>query len=173
MSEDEDEPLGDLRRDIESRRGEADADDAGADDTEADSPSTGDAAANGRADEPLGDLRRDVDERAGDQSAADAEDAFTEMDVGEVDSEDPWADLLLEEEEGATAESFPATETGEGGEVQVVDKRLCHRCRFFGDPPELHCTHEGTVIHATVDMDHYRVSDCPMVNTEADPFGED
>ncbi|MFB6125435.1 MAG: hypothetical protein ABEJ59_05700 [Halanaeroarchaeum sp.] len=158
MSED-DEPLGDLRRDVEERR-----DDDGEDATSAETSDPD------RDDEPLGDLRRGIEEREAEQSAAEAEEAFTEMDVEEVDSEDPWADLLLEEE-GATEGSFPASEAD--GEFQVVDKRLCHRCRFFGEPPRLHCTHEGTVIHATVDMDHYRVSDCPMVNTEADPFGED
>lgn len=120
---------------------------------------------------PLGDLRREVESRAGSDGEGpetNNDALFTEMGVDDVDSEAVWADLLLED--GPTEGSFPptATEQGDDGTYQVVTKRLCHRCEFFGDPPTLSCTHEGTAIHELVDMDHYRVSDCPMVDTEAD-----
>lgn len=110
-------------------------------------------------DVPLSELRADVDER---KAAELAEREFLEEDVGSVESEAVWADLLAGE--GETGGLISATELD--GEFQIVTKTLCHRCEFFGDPPDLHCTHDGTTIHETVDMDHYRVSSCPMVAEE-------
>ncbi|MFB6070940.1 MAG: hypothetical protein ABEJ76_07935 [Halanaeroarchaeum sp.] len=118
-------------------------------------------------DEPLGDLRRDVESRTESGESGD-EDLFASVAVDDVDLEEVWTDVLLGEE--PTEGSVPPTAVEAGGDVQVVNKRLCHRCRHFGDPPTLECTHEGTAIHETVDMDHYRVSNCPMVDTEADPY---
>ena len=120
-------------------------------------------------DEPLGDLRREVESRDDDEKRASVPgDLFTEMAVDEVDSEAVWTELLLED--GPEEGSFPVAERTEGddGTYQVVPKRLCHRCEHFGDPPTLHCTHEGTTIHELADMDHYRVTACPMVDPDAD-----
>lgn len=174
-----DEPLGDLRNDISSRTDDessderappADSADDPALDDSADDRSPHDSAENESADGPLGALRREVDSRtaADDSDASDAavDDTFAEMRVDDIDSEDLWADLLLDD--GPTEGSFPPTATTHRAEgtYHEVTKRLCHRCEYFGDPPILHCTHEGTTIHELVDMDHYLVSDCPMVDTE-------
>ncbi|MFB6082510.1 MAG: hypothetical protein ABEJ67_06780 [Halanaeroarchaeum sp.] len=174
---DEDEPLGDLRDEIAGRTGEGtDPDEDGETDANDTATSTGEeptdtgetAATEAQASgEPLGDLRADVESRSDEAAETDP---FEQMAVGDVDVEEVWTELLMGAED-APEGTMPPTATE--GEYQIVNKGLCHRCRFFGDPPRLHCTHEGTVIHATVDMDHYRVSDCPMVNTDADPYRDE
>jgi hypothetical protein len=163
------EPLTDLRDEIGSRSEDDESTDerGGSEDSSGDeSPDESGTEAEG----PLGDLRNEVDERAdearSDPADPDVDDRFAEMGVDDVDSEDLWADLLLDD--GPTEGSFPPSETTHraDGTYHEVTKRLCHRCEYFGDPPVLHCTHEGTTIHELVDMDHYLVSDCPMVDTE-------
>ncbi|MGM0397599.1 MAG: hypothetical protein ACQEQY_01265 [Halobacteriota archaeon] len=139
-------------------------------------------------DGPLGDLRRAVESRSGtegvtgqdetDRESAGAgavdDDHFAEMDVEDVGADEVWADLLFDDG-GPTEGAFPATEhdAGDDGPGQVVTKRLCHRCEYFGDPPTLHCTHEGTSIEELVGMDHYRVTDCPMVADDYDERDDD
>ncbi|MFB6093616.1 MAG: hypothetical protein ABEJ77_01575 [Halanaeroarchaeum sp.] len=162
MGED-DEPLGDLRADVEGRSTRS-GDDAGGDRTasgeDRDEGTEGDPG-------PLEELRSAVDARRREE---DAEAHFAEMDVGDLDEEEVWTDLLLED--GPSEGSFPPTATAEAddGPIHVVTKQLCHNCEHFGDPPTLHCTHDGTEILALVDMDHYRVSDCPMVDRDAGDF---
>lgn len=177
MTEDEDEPLADLRRDVEERRGngseEPDTDQPTVDGDDA-RQSRGDGSAEdgtdrGGKDEPLGDLRRSIESRAEAAAEHDDSEPFTLVDVGDVDTEALWADLLFEDEP-ATEEESGSTGAADEGRSQLVNKRLCHRCRYFGDPPTLACEHEGTTIHELVDMGHYRVSGCPFANTEADPF---
>lgn len=115
---------------------------------------------------PLSDLRSDV---VGDTDAAEeAEMLFHEERVEEVESEAVWAELLMDSGETEGLFDPTAIEAGSDRTYQIVPTSLCHRCEFFGDPPTLHCTHEGTTIHETVDMDHYRVSDCPMVEDDKD-----
>ena len=122
------------------------------------------------ADEPLSELRGDVEKRKANAAEFDAdEEPFHEEQVAEIESEAIWADLLMAEGEGeAEGAMDPVIGTGHATEQsgQIVPKTLCHRCEYFGEPPELHCTHEGTTIHEMVDMDHYRVSECPMVGGE-------
>ncbi|MFW5896299.1 MAG: hypothetical protein ACOCUA_02830 [archaeon] len=166
------EPLADLRREVETRsEDDAEPDDrrSGTDESSANRPpddSDGDAGG------PLEDLRRDVESRADADQSADpdptVDERFAEMGVEDVDSEDLWADLLLDD--GPTEGSFPPSDTAHrsDGTYHEVTKRLCHRCEYFGDPPTLHCTHEGTTIHELVDMDHYLVSECPMVEADDD-----
>lgn len=117
---------------------------------------------------PLSELTDDLAER---EPTETDESLFHREGVDEVEAEAVWAELLMGE--GDTTEAFEPTgvETIGEREFQIVPTTLCHRCEFFGDPPELHCTHEGTTIHETVDMDHYRVSHCPMVTEGAGPDG--
>lgn len=169
-TDERDEPLGDLRNEIDSRIEDVSGDESAAAQDSADDRTPDDAK--DAADGPLGDLRREVDERVDEDRSepadADVEDRFAEIAVDDIDSEDLWADLLLDD--GPTEGSFPPTETTKraDGTYHEVTKRLCHRCEYFGDPPVLHCAHEGTTIHELVDMDHYLVSDCPMVDTEGE-----
>ncbi|WP_336036495.1 hypothetical protein [Halobacterium yunchengense] len=139
---------------------------------------------------PLSDLREDVERRREEADAAAADDAaelFREMDVGDVDEESVWSELSAAAQTPSVGpgEAVPdegtgdaaATGTGDDRSVTVVEKRLCHGCPHFADPPETACTHEGTSIDAEVDTDHFRVVDCPVVaardRREASDFSPD
>ena len=183
MSDEVDEPLDDLRREVESSDGRDETDGSSDDDDKKGwsgpdgdetngsgkmegSEDTGGEDIPGGDEGPLGDLRRDVESRTGERKATDAREYFAEMDVEDVDTDEVWADLLFEDGE-PTEGQFPASGTDEKG-GQVVTQGLCHRCEYFGDPPQLHCTHEGTDIRELVDMSHYRVTNCPMVDQDVE-----
>lgn len=125
---------------------------------------------------PLSDLREDVERRREENADDDFEELFTEMDVDGAD-EEVW-DALSETgpstagtavDASTTAAGTPADASADADtvhetrEVTVVEKRLCHGCPHFSDPPETRCTHDGTTIEAEVDIDHFRVVDCPIV----------
>lgn len=135
-------------------------DDAG-DETGTDSAAE-DASRDVDTEGPLEDLRREIESRTeAEASTQSPGDLFTREPVETVDTDAVWDDLLAHDD-------GPVEREAAGDEEHVVSKRLCHRCRYFGDPPDLHCTHDGTTIEAVVDMDHYRVSSCPMVDTADD-----
>lgn len=131
--------------------------------------------------EPMADLAEEVRRResgsdsdsdsesgAGAEAERDAldelEDAFREVEVGEVDEETVWESLAADDDAGSTAAvDPPQSDTDEGRDVRVIPKSTCHTCRFFADPPAMGCTHEGTEIREMVDVDRYEVVDCPMV----------
>jgi hypothetical protein len=141
--------------------------------------------------EPLADLREDVEKSREAETDDEFEELFTDVDVGSVDEEEVWEELSESADEpvaeaAGVAESEdvaePAgVETGAAEEidrdVRVVEKRLCHGCEHFADPPETACTHEGTTIEAEVDTDHFRVVNCPVVaareENEASDFSGD
>ena len=110
-------------------------------------------------DDPFADLDEEPD------ADLDADELFVEMDVGEVDEEALWADIAAEEERGdAVADTSLATGTETEGETAVVPKsRYCQSCEYFSEPPEISCSHEGTEIVEGVDMDSFRVRNCPVV----------
>ena len=116
---------------------------------------------------PLAGLRSEVDrheELEAETETAVGEDVFVEEDVDSVDSQEIWADLLMGEEDPVG--QFEATDIE--GDSQVISKRICERCRYVAEPPNLSCTHEGTTIHELVDVDHVRVSQCPMVGPDGE-----
>jgi hypothetical protein len=145
-------------------------------------------------DEPLSDLREDV-ERRRERGGGDAfEELFADVDVDAVDEDDVWTELssgespfvepdleAFEPVDGASGgrdgDADGSRDAGEDGDVRVVEKRLCHGCPHFADPPETACTHEGTTIDAEVDTDHFRVVNCPVVaareESEASDFSGD
>jgi hypothetical protein len=108
-----------------------------------------------------------------DEVDADVDELFTEVQVGEVDEETVWAELT--EEEGAAQ----PTVTGEAERVAdeasvhpeadadadtVVPKAsYCQQCEHFSPPPGMACRNPGTDIVELVDMEHFRVRDCPVV----------
>ncbi|MFB6269666.1 MAG: hypothetical protein ABEH83_06965 [Halobacterium sp.] len=128
-------------------------------------------------DAPLSDLREDIERRREAETDDDFEELFTEMEVGDVDDEDVWEELSESAASpsvdvgaaAATREAEPDEAAERAGpaagdrDVRVVEKRLCHGCPHFADPPQTACTHEGTTIEAEVDVDHFRVVDCPIV----------
>lgn len=132
-----------------------------------DSPATG--SAEDHEDAPLSELREEVSER-GEVASEEFEELFEEIDVASVDDGALWEELSETAEEPlftADAEAVPEAD------VTVVEKSLCHRCPHFGDPPELHCTHEETTIDAEVDTEHFRVVNCPIVAQQADVDASD
>jgi hypothetical protein len=55
----------------------------------------------------------------------------------------------------------------EGRAVRVVAKqKYCQNCEYLSSPPEVACGHEGTEILEQVDMEHFRVADCPVVRED-------
>ena len=139
--------------------------------TTASTPPDADAGEGRTADAPLSDLREDVDERR--ERDDDFEELFDEVSVGDVDEESVWEELSA----SADDPLFVTKSIEDDREVTVVEKRLCHGCEHFADPPHLACNHEGTTIDAEVDTDHFRVVDCPVVaerrKEEAGDFSPD
>lgn len=106
-------------------------------------------------DGPLADLAADVGSRSEEELDAIFEDAFTEMEVEDVDPDEVWEEL--------DSESSTRERSGEGEqEVRTQSKSVCHGCEYFGEPPSMHCNHEGTEIRRVIDADTYEVVDCPM-----------
>ncbi|MFC5365677.1 hypothetical protein [Salinirubrum litoreum] len=101
---DPDAPLGDLARRRRTRREERES-----------------ADADGDEDDPFTALGRDADASAADHvTAGESDDAFEEMDVDPVDSEDVWSDLL--EADTADTARTGDSETEAAGTVTAVDE---------------------------------------------------
>lgn len=58
--------------------------------------------------------------------------------------------------------SHPELETA-SGEAVVPKQSYCERCEHFAEPPEAACTNPATEIRQLVDMDHFLVANCPVV----------
>lgn len=110
--------------------------------------------------------------RTGTTGTGGQRDAFFQENVDSVDSDEIWADLLMEDGIAEGLFDPEATEWGRDGKTQIISKRICEQCRYVTEPPELSCTHEGTTIHELVDVDHVRVSDCPMVGPDGEKKGK-
>jgi hypothetical protein len=134
---------------------------------------------------PLGDLadrlRRRREDRDADADAA--EDPFEEVAVSEVDSEAVWEALeadSTDDDVGALGRDDPLApdsavervDSGDGGtsapEFLVPKREFCHQCPHFSAPPTVACTHEGTAIVEVADTDHFRVRNCPVVDSSGD-----
>lgn len=128
------------------------------------------------------DPEADVDVGVG-PDADEETDPFEAMDVETVDEEAVWESLESEDPEVADQ-----PEVGSGGEAERVDPEeargdvpehvvkktaYCQRCRFFSDPPEVQCGHEGTDIVEVVDSDRFRVRGCPMVERGGPGAGDE
>jgi len=120
-------------------------------------------------DAPLADLAEEIADRNADADPFDGtgfEGSFTEMDVDEMDASAVWADLETGGEEPVVvAERLSAP--GER-DVRIIPKRTCHNCPYFGSPPNVECTHDGTEIRRAVGVEEFEVVDCPMVLGEED-----
>lgn len=128
---------------------------------------------------PMGDLAAEIDRRREEEGDdADLGDLFEESDVEAVDREALWRQVAGEEaaelvdsdvdgsDDGPTVQSPTPEATEDPGDraERVVEKRsYCQGCEHFSAPPEVHCSHEGTEILEAVDMEHFRVVDCPVV----------
>ncbi|WP_049969900.1 hypothetical protein [Haladaptatus cibarius] len=127
-----------------------------------------------KRDEPLSDLAERVESRRNRNPGRDRgelDDAFTQESVGDVDVGDIWADLEAEDS-GELVVSASQEESEDDRDVRTIPKSTCHGCPNFGDPPSVHCTHEGTNVLTMVDTEQFRVADCPMVVDEETPLTE-
>lgn len=120
-----------------------------------------------QADAPMADLARQVE---AEREPPDPDEAFEAVETPDIDAEDVWTEL----EEGVDDEPVTTGKRVRGhgeGDVRIIPKRTCHTCPYFGAPPELHCTHEGTEIRSVASPDEFEVVDCPMVVDEDDLGG--
>lgn len=85
-------------------------------------------------------------------------DPFEEVDVGTAGEDTSWEELLpAEPTDGAGID--PTTV----GETVVPKRRYCQGCEHFTAPPAVACTHAHGEIVEVVDVDHFRVRNCPVV----------
>jgi hypothetical protein len=94
-----------------------------------------------------------MDDRGGDPFGS-GESAFERVDVAHIDADRVWAELA-EDDDGET--------TSESRYAEVSKHRYCEQCEFFSEPPNAHCTNEGTEIMEFLDMETVRLLDCPVV----------
>lgn len=111
---------------------------------------------------------------AGDDADADLDAAvdelFTEVEVETVDDEAVWDALTAGESppdvdgNGAGERDGDEVVETDAGEGTVVPKgSYCQQCEHFSPPPEVSCDHPGTEILELVDVEHFRVTGCPVV----------
>lgn len=148
-----DDPLGDFAASVDDsddgHEERAERADTGAQDAEAESP------ADRRREGPLGELAASVGQRR-DREPEPPEGVFTEEEVPDVDADAVWDQLESEEPAAASAP--------EARESTVVEKDgYCESCPHFEAPPAVACSHEGTEIVELVDMERFRVVNCPKV----------
>lgn len=141
-----------------------DADDSGGSTSESGSAPVDDTA----NDDPFAELE-DLDVEADPfdtpHESTVGDELFTEVDVDDLDEESVWAELGATEGDAtdvAVGGSLPDFETA--ADEHIVPKRgYCEKCEHFSTPPEMRCTNPGTEIIELVDMEHFRVSNCPVV----------
>jgi len=142
-----------------------------------------DGEATGKREGPLSEVASEIDAGA-DEGASPGDQLFEAVeDVEDVDREALWRQVAGEdaaarveevrsevedESEGPTVKrpDSPGADgiSVEDREERVVDKaKYCHSCEHFSPPPETRCTHSGTEILEMVDVDHFRVVNCPIV----------
>ncbi|PSQ39432.1 hypothetical protein BRD13_03235 [Halobacteriales archaeon SW_5_70_135] len=119
-------------------------------------------------------------EEVSDRELAGDEGLFEQKQRPEIDREALWRQVTDEETAEEAVERLDVD--GEGrhtgrdasdvGERVVEKSMYCQGCRYMSPPPNTHCTHEGTEIVEAVDMDHFRVRNCPVVaeNEELEEF---
>lgn len=96
---------------------------------------------------------------------------FTEVEVGDVDEDVLWEELTADDapptatgdEEGTLDEESARPQVDDGEGTVVPKASYCQQCEHFSPPPGISCDNPGTDIVELVDMDHFRVRDCPVV----------
>lgn len=112
------------------------------------------------ADAPLGSIAASVDERRNRDTDRPDDGLFDEESVPEIDTDVVWEQL---DDADSPAERPDDAEE----DVRVIEKRsYCEQCPFFSEPPEVSCSHEGTEILELVNMEQFRVVDCPKVRED-------
>lgn len=111
-------------------------------------------------------------EDAADDLDVDPEELFTEVDIESVDESAVWEELSEGDENGSgvslgTADGFADLED-DGDGVIVPKESYCQQCEYFSSPPAIECTNPGTEILELVDIEHFRVRECPVVSRRRD-----
>ena len=89
--------------------------------------------------------------QTGDDPAAWSGDGSTEDPFTEGDRTDLEAQVVTPEDDSDDLEAIVPTST------------YCQRCEHFATPPAVACDHPGTALLEVVDVDHFMVRDCPVV----------
>jgi len=118
----------------------------------ADSPAETDASVPESSTES-GDPFSGMDGR-GEDPFGSGESAFERVDVDHIDADKVWAELTEDDDGEAAPESRYA---------EVSKHRYCEQCEHFSEPPNAHCTNEGTEIMEFLDMETVRLLNCPVV----------
>lgn len=132
---------------------------------------------------PLDDLSREVRQRRAERESeeADEEDLFSEVDVGDVDVDEVWEELLGEDSAEAEGKAVGAGTAAEEVRASGPERRpehvlpkaeFCERCPYLSTPPELACSHDGTDIVEVSDVEHFRVRGCPYAVEDEPTFEE-
>ena len=116
-----------------------------------------------------------------------ADEAFEEVDVDDLDTDEVWTDIaegtsddtpvtsddqtdntpVTSDDQTGDTPVTPDDQTDEEETVEVSKHAYCENCRFLSEAPEIHCTHEGTEIVEFIDMETVRLSNCPIVAERA------
>jgi hypothetical protein len=106
----------------------------------------------------------------GPDADAAAEDPFADFGDAPGDpfegAESAFADVQGEEgvwERMDAPEESVVEDVTENRYVDVSKHGYCETCEHFSEPPEVHCTHEGTEILEFIDVETVRVRNCPVV----------
>lgn len=93
------------------------------------------------------------------------DDVFDKMDTGSAFDDEDVFELLEEGSEPDTdGDLLELQEVEAVDEGAIVPKsQYCEQCEHFSEPPEMTCENPGTEIHELTDLDHVRVTDCPVV----------
>ncbi|MDZ7746196.1 MAG: hypothetical protein U5K28_06665 [Halobacteriales archaeon] len=94
------------------------------------------------------------------------EDIFAQMETESVFDDEDVFDFLDEEEVAVETEAdlLELQEVEAADEGAIIPKsQYCEKCEYFSAPPEMACENPGTEIHELTDLDHVRVTSCPIV----------
>lgn len=86
---------------------------------------------------------------------------FESMDVPAIDDDSVWEEVL----EGRPEPGSSSDEGLDGAvrDVVVSKTSYCHTCEYLSEPPGLACSNPETEIVEVVDVDRFRVRNCPVV----------
>ncbi len=85
-------------------------------------------------------------------------------DLGDRSGDEPIEDPFSAGDRTDLEAQVVEPEDDSGGLEAIVPKTTyCQRCEHFATPPTVACEHPGTAVLEVVDVDNFRVRDCPVV----------
>lgn len=109
----------------------------------------------------------------GERTPADAADPFEEIDVGSTD-ETTWEELVSPPDPTDPTTPADGVDPTTVEETVVPKRGYCQGCEYLSAPPDVACTHADGEILEAVDLEHFRVRNCPVVahRRERSVFGD-